>query len=108
MVPQVAHDDSRVLSYATPSLPIVRRSAPIPWLALSAGILAWVPVFLSFAFGATSALFIAPALGFIGLIVATICAIEPGEHPCFYHVTGAVSLLSTLAGTIVALTALLS
>jgi hypothetical protein len=97
-----------VLGYAGPSTSVSLPEPGVPWLAVGSGLLAWVPVFLSFAFGPTQAIWIAPILGFIGLIIAAVCTIDRREQPYVYHVAGALSLASTLAGTIIAIAALLS
>ena len=101
-------DAPPVLAYAGPSTSLAHREPGIPWLAVASGLLAWVPVFLSFGFGVTRAIWIAPMLGFIGLIIAALCAVDRREQPYAYHIAGGLSLASTLAGTIIAITALLS
>jgi hypothetical protein len=96
----------QVLSYASPRMSGRERRSPIPWFALASGVLAWVPVFLSFA-GARQTLWVAPVLGAIGLVMATICVINSDSRSREHHAAGALALLSTLAGILVAINALI-
>jgi hypothetical protein len=97
----------RVLSYASRATPTHPRRATLPWFALSAGVLAWVPVFLSVLFGSAQALWVAPSLGFIGLLIATISVIDPASRSSSFQIAGGLALLSTLAGIFVAISALI-
>jgi hypothetical protein len=97
----------QVLSYASPATPTHPRRATLPWFALAAGVLAWVPVFLSVAFGSAQALWVAPSLGFIGLLIAMISVIDPERRTSSFQVAGGLALLSTLAGIFVAISALI-
>jgi hypothetical protein len=97
-----------VLSYASPDAKAPARIPHVPWLAIASGLTAWIPVLLSLVSHSPNSLVLAPMLGVIGLIIATMCVIDPDDRPIAYHVTAGLSLLSTLAGTIVALVALLS
>jgi hypothetical protein len=109
MTTSIEHLDGppQVLNYASPVTPAHPRRPMLPWFALASGLVAWVPIFLSFIFGTTQALWIAPSLGFIGLVVATISVIDPEDRSTSSQVAGILSLLSTLAGIFVAIAALI-
>jgi hypothetical protein len=109
MITSIEHLDGRpqVLSYASPATPTRECRQSIPWFALASGVLAWIPIFLALAFGAKRALWIAPSLGFIGLFIAAISVIDPKERPYASSIAGGLSLLSTLAGIYIAISALI-
>jgi hypothetical protein len=109
MTTSIEHLDGppQVLSYAGPATPARPWRPAFPWFAVASGLLAWVPIFLSIAFGATQALWIALSLGLIGLIVATISVIDPDDRSYRAHIAGGLALLSTLAGIFVAINALI-
>ena len=96
----------RVLNYASATLLPRERRSPLPWLALFSGILAWIPVFLSFIFGEHQALFIAPILGMIGLLTATLSVLNSDPRSHGYHIVSVLSLMSTFVAIWVAVTAL--
>lgn len=101
-------DNARpVLHYASPAPRSLQRRRPLPWFALASGVIAWVPVFLSFAFGLSGPLLIAPLLGMIGLVTAIVCVVEADDRPLASQLAGGLSLLSTLSGTVVAFNSLL-
>ena len=102
------HDVRPVLHYASPVPQGLSPRRPLPWFALASGVIAWVPVFLSFAFGVSGSLLIAPLLGMTGLGIAIICVVEADERPLASQLAGGLSLLATLAGLVVALRAFLA
>jgi hypothetical protein len=97
----------QVLNYVS-AVPVPREQrSPLPWLALFSGILAWIPVFLSLLLGDRHTLFVAPLLGIIGLMTATISVIGSDPRSTGYHLVSVLSLISTFLAIWVAVAALL-